>query len=217
MNNSIALFHGFLGTRKEFEPLINGLNRNVYFIDLYQDTLILPEEKNLIAIGYSMGGRALYHLACQNPQMFSSLIFISSSFFIDPKLLEQRRKQEQNWIAQIKENFPHFLHQWYSNTSLFGPILDNPQFHPLLEEKKNLSIEKVIYSLNKYSITNYKDSTLNLNSNILQHSLVGEKDSLYHNKSQYKIPNAYHMAYFDNLADTLTFIISFLQKDQTIS
>lgn len=217
----VVIFHGFLGTYFEFIPLISKFKK-VLFFDFYSQRLedFIPKlvkessHHTLIGIGYSMGGRILYHLGLQFPHLFTKIILLSSKTGLDPKeesYLQQRKSLENEWIQQIKTDLTSFLFKWYSNEKLFGPILQNPRFMPILEEKKKLKISKVIESIQLYSVTNYPSFP----SKLEYFLLCGQLDLAYCvlPKAQL-IPRAYHLCYFDNLdfcIEKILEIIAFTQ------
>ncbi len=135
---SLILFHGFMGSGKVFEPLIDLLLKrcNPVTIDLLghgesttdpnperftakqqvQDILSILDRlqlKNLFLYGYSMGGRLAQHVFISEPFRFSGLILESTNCGItDEHERSERRKIDEERARDIEADFPAFLDRW---------------------------------------------------------------------------------------------------------
>jgi len=140
----LFMLHGFMGSGRVFEPLINGLTDfcNPVTLDLaghgrstgtsnpdrYKTALQLSDLKSIISrfqftqlilYGYSMGGRLALQSVIQHPRFFAGLILESSTFGITGNSDRSRRIETDNKRAEaIEQNFSEFLKQW-QKLSLF--------------------------------------------------------------------------------------------------
>ncbi|HLR64193.1 MAG TPA: 2-succinyl-6-hydroxy-2,4-cyclohexadiene-1-carboxylate synthase [Pseudogracilibacillus sp.] len=135
-DETVALFHGFTGSRSTWKQVAKSLNRSykVIVIDLpgHGDTQLtkpfsmqtfaadfvelLKNEavKKTHLIGYSLGGRTALSLTCYYPQFVDKLILESASPGLsDLKESEQRRNQDAKLANFIeKEGIEAFVDYW---------------------------------------------------------------------------------------------------------
>lgn len=136
-NPPLVFLHGFMGSHKDFAPMIEELKSDFFCICLdlpghgqskaclfnsYSDFQLLIEkslapykEFKLSIVGYSMGGRIALQLFSKFT--IKSLILISSK--VEPLTKEQKKLRallEQKWIKKLaKDSFSNFLTKWYSS------------------------------------------------------------------------------------------------------
>jgi len=140
----LLMLHGFMGSGRVFEPLMNDLSDfcNPVTLDLaghgrstgssnpdrYKTDLQLSDLKSIISrfrfsqlilYGYSMGGRLALQFVIQHTGFQGGLILESSSFGITGNTDRARRIETDNKRAEaIEKNFSEFLDQW-QKLSLF--------------------------------------------------------------------------------------------------
>lgn len=135
---NLILFHGFMGTGKVFDTLIDLLLKscNPVTIDLIghgktktepnpdrftsdlqvKDILSILDRlqlKNLFVYGYSMGGRLAQHVIISAPSRLSGLILESTNCgMIDEDERKDRRKTDEERAKDIEADYPAFLDRW---------------------------------------------------------------------------------------------------------
>lgn len=134
----LILFHGFMGSGKVFDPLIAELRSfcNPITIDLAGHGLTkTPPNKelfhakrqvsqlksildrlafdHLFAFGYSMGGRLLFQLITNHPDLFEGAIFESTHCGLSAeKERKERIEVDEIRAKSILNNFDKFLDDW---------------------------------------------------------------------------------------------------------
>lgn len=135
---NLIFFHGFMGSGKVFEPLIQLLlnSCNPITIDLIghgetktkpnpdrftaelqvKDVLSILDRfqlKNLFVYGYSMGGRLAQHLYISDPSRFSGLILESTNCGItDDDERRDRKNVDEERAKDIETDFSAFVDRW---------------------------------------------------------------------------------------------------------
>lgn len=134
----LLLMHGFMGSSRIFEPLLNRLFSfcNPITIDLAghghtespPDMVLFSAErqasqiasisrrlqvKNLHLYGYSMGGRLAVQVIARFPELYQSTVIESAHCGIQSSTKQQERQSLDEQRAQnLKADFPAFLKQW---------------------------------------------------------------------------------------------------------
>jgi 2-succinyl-6-hydroxy-2,4-cyclohexadiene-1-carboxylate synthase len=134
----LLLLHGFMGSEKAFNHLIEPLKKfcNPITIDLAghgetvtpRDVRLFKAEnqvaqiqsilnrfsfENLFAYGYSMGGRLLFHLITSHPELFQGAMFESTHCGLSTKEEKLLRVQSDKKRAEsILKNFSQFIDEW---------------------------------------------------------------------------------------------------------
>jgi len=138
-DNFVFLLHGFTGSGKDWEPIINNLDKrfNYVTVDLpghglsespadaerYSPDSLTSQLKELIThftknkiilIGYSMGGRAALLYSVRNKYNIKGLILEGATAGIkEEKLRKIRRADDENLAAFIeKHTLEEFIDQW---------------------------------------------------------------------------------------------------------
>jgi 2-succinyl-6-hydroxy-2,4-cyclohexadiene-1-carboxylate synthase len=152
-DRSCLLFlHGFVGTGRDWQSVISHLSGLYYciapdlpghgktilnadarsadwplLVDNLADFVKFLNKKNIVMIGYSMGGRLALHLALNYPVFFKGLVLESASPGLKTAQERQKRIQEDEIIARELERTPfeQFLRKWYRQ----------PVFHSLNQHK----------------------------------------------------------------------------------
>ncbi len=141
----LIFLHGFLGSRKDWMPIIESL-QNSYCciaIDLpahgnseHSENVFLELENTLtflsspppVLIGYSLGGRLALSYAQKHPDKIKGLIACSAHTGLKTTLeKEKRQKQDLIWQGRLK-TLPseEFLTLWYKQ-SVFSSLQKKPQ------------------------------------------------------------------------------------------
>ncbi|MCC5906693.1 MAG: 2-succinyl-6-hydroxy-2,4-cyclohexadiene-1-carboxylate synthase [Balneolaceae bacterium] len=134
----LLMFHGFMGSREVFKPLIDDLAGfcNPMTIDLIghgktetpdnpelfhaerqvqqlKSVLDRLQFKPLYLFGYSMGGRVAFQLIARHPGLFAGAIIESSHCGISSKTDRMNRiEADKQRAIQIENNFTDFLQKW---------------------------------------------------------------------------------------------------------
>ncbi len=107
----IRIFHGFLGSPRDFD-FLNGVGVTLH--DLYQETPVTNASD--ILIGYSMGGRLAMELARKND--FKKLILINAHpGLVDDKEREVRSAWEEEVLERLTD--PESFLTWWNALPLF--------------------------------------------------------------------------------------------------
>ncbi|OLP19190.1 2-succinyl-6-hydroxy-2,4-cyclohexadiene-1-carboxylate synthase [Leptolyngbya sp. 'hensonii'] len=153
----LLLLHGFLGSSREFEPLLPHLTPEFYCIrvDLpghgqtcwFEDysmqriaraivQLLCDRQINQTALlGYSMGGRLALYLALNFPEQFPTGVIESASPGLQTAAEQQARLQQDLVLADwLEADFPQFLAEWYAQP-LFASLKRHPSFPQVLEQR----------------------------------------------------------------------------------
>lgn len=193
--NVLAL-HGFLGEGKDWKPVSEKLTPqtlwapNLFSTDKdllngnfqsFTNLLIqktkensLPE-KDLVLIGYSLGGRLALHLALKHPELFTKVVLISThrGIFETDKQID-RRLWEANWIEKIGEDpWDKFIQNWNEQEIFKG------EAEPLRFEK-DFDKNTLIHAFWDFSTARHQFSESDFENHPGQLVwVVGEKDGKY--------------------------------------
>ncbi len=160
INPPILMLHGFLGSHKDFEPLLGALSYHFYCIvldlpghgqtqaNLNSYTFSKTAESLLTLLnhfgiqqthllGYSMGGRLALYLACNFPDRFTRIVLESASPGLKTAEEREKRIERDDAIAHRIETTPlsAFLTQWYQNP-LFGSLQNYPQAYAAMIQRR---------------------------------------------------------------------------------
>jgi len=138
VEDKILALHGFTGCGEDFRLLYSGIEANWICPDLpghgrfaqakrpdfYLDNWIrhlmpsLPD-KDLVGLGYSMGGRLLLHLATAHPHKFRCLILVGPNPGLEKRDDREKRRRDDKQLAKriAADGMRDFLDYW-SKTSL---------------------------------------------------------------------------------------------------
>ena len=158
----IVFLHGFLGRGLDWLPVARHFadrfrcilpdlpghgkpgacdpGRPLRFPLLNQGLLALLDEfrlDSIILAGYSLGGRAALHFACQHPDRVSALVLESTSPGIEETEERQARARvDDERAAHIRaKGLPAFLETWY-RAGLWGSLQERPALlRRLIEER----------------------------------------------------------------------------------
>ncbi|MES2526863.1 MAG: alpha/beta fold hydrolase [Bdellovibrionota bacterium] len=157
----IRVFHGFLGSPRDFEFL---KGEDVTLHNLYEETPVTNASD--ILVGYSMGGRLAMELAKKNG--FKKLILINSH----PGLLDDKEREVRSaWEEEVLERLtdPQSFLSWWNGLPLFKndqPLLSVPEKSSDLFKKMILSRQENFLPF----LTEHKNKV---------HWILGEKDPKY--------------------------------------
>lgn len=216
----ILWFHGFMGnshdwldlTRHHFSDFCNVM------VDLPGHGLThLPSQMNFsealktlvnqlgnagiefcISVGYSMGGRVLFHLHENHPAFIKAQVFLSSAPGLKSQTERDARAQADKQLMNRldSEGFTPFLEDWYA-AELFGNIRDNPRLYmDLISSRCHNEINQLRRSLilmGNGALPSLWGSLKNISVPTLL--LTGELDSKYYQLNQEmhdRIPGSAH-------------------------
>jgi len=155
---AILLLHGFMGSGREWEPVINKLKQDftALTIDLpghgrsrlnaEENSYTMPETTKQIifvldqlevqkcpVIGYSMGGRLALNLVLKYPGRFTHLILESASPGIIDMFDRENRQRHDEFLAEklVSDDFETFVLKWYYQP-VFRSLTSHPDFQKLL-------------------------------------------------------------------------------------
>ncbi len=172
---ALVFFHGFLGCKEDFLPLMKILEKDFFCLsidlpghgsskcevplqDIY-DTIQSFSLNSPLAVGYSLGGRILLEIDELFPNLFQRLFFFSSHpglSSIEEKL--HRMEKENDWILKLKNiPFSQFLEEWYSQP-LFKTLKSNTSLYAeILNRRQNQIPEHLSQILDKFRLSKQKE------------------------------------------------------------
>lgn len=200
-NPLLIFFHGFLGSHKDFDPVIEILRQKYLCLSLdlpghgnskdiasssieefdyfILDALSPYSEIPKTLVGYSMGGRIAVKLSKQiKPK---SIVLISTRIQnLTPEERSERAFEDEKKSKELKEDYTSFLTSWYDQT-LFKTLKNKPQFLEKVLKKRALENPSSLAGILKLvSPAHYllPDDFLNsLNAPLLY--LCGMEDTFY--------------------------------------
>jgi 2-succinyl-6-hydroxy-2,4-cyclohexadiene-1-carboxylate synthase len=198
----VVFLHGFLGSGKDWDKVINllpfpcltfdlpGHGTSSTDFDLFSAMKKLPP---FHLVGYSMGGR----LALQYPGPTESLTLLSTHLGLQTaKQRDERLKQDQAIAAEIRASpIDEFLIRWY----------DQPLFRSLhsridiCQARKKQNREGLAFALTEFSLGKQADYSMKRATYLLG-TEDGKFRGLYEKKPHILIPNAGHAAHLENPA-----------------
>ena len=195
MKVPIIFLHGFLGTKRDWDPVISHLGEYECIpIDLpghgtmpFTKNFDLPNLPKMHIVGYSMGGRLAMQYAEKFEDKVASLTILSAhTGLISGK--EERLLLDEKWANILLKSYDTFLDEWYKQP-IFGG------YKPNLEERKKHNPIELAKALLFYSLGNqplFKPKNA--------HIIVGEKDTKYRNlyPDAIVVPKAAHMIHLEN-------------------
>ncbi len=179
--NPILIFlHGFMGTHRDFLPLIKILEKDYYcvaldlpghgiaqkilpqsqadFDDIIMQTLQPYINQKYTLIGYSMGGRIALRLSSVLDAC--SLVLISSLTSPLSKLEKKERLKKDKQLTLELQNSPFndFLKNWYRIPLFVTLNQSSTLYTQMIEERKKQSPRAMSYIMNLLSPANYYPS-----------------------------------------------------------
>lgn len=156
----VLFLHGFLGSSRDFEPVMAQLSDQFCCIALDlpghgqtaveggDDLYRMPDTANALVdwldehriptcllVGYSMGGRLALYLAIHFAHRFPKVILESASPGLKTEPERQARLQYDRALAdQLAADFPAFLTGWYGQP-LFQSLQQHAAFGAMLERR----------------------------------------------------------------------------------
>lgn len=125
--------------------------------DLAEDVTSLTPHRKLWLVGYSLGGRICLELAAQHPDSFAGLILLGSRpGWPLNTAIDERKKADEKWSADIRDDFPAMLHRWYQQ-ELFADLSAFPDFSTLIMRRQNQDPERMAESLCRWSPVHQAD------------------------------------------------------------
>ncbi len=178
-NPPVLFLHGFLGSHREWLPLMESLAERYYClaVDLpghgqsadIQDeaahtfagaakavleALPIERHQQLRLVGYSMGGRLSLYLAIHHSDRVGQAIIESSSpGLLDVETARAREKQDTRWAHRFRtEPLDEVLADWYRQP-IFASLRDQPEtFTRMLAERRHNTGEGVARSIQGMSV-----------------------------------------------------------------
>src|SRR6476646_2939262 len=122
---TVVLLHGFAGTRRAWDPVVERLDperytplapdlrghgdardaRPVTFDACVADVLAAAPERFVLA-GYSMGGRIALHVALAAPERVRRLVLVSSTAGIEDPAARAAQRESDHRLAVLLEQLP---------------------------------------------------------------------------------------------------------------
>lgn len=158
---NVFLLHGFLGSGRDWTPLIRGLGDafRCHALDLpgHGASVGLPASafafeaatravvERLVAsaapsslVGYSMGGRVALAAAVRAPERVRSLVIVSASPGLESGAAQEARTRDDDRLADrlMAEGTRRFLETWYEQ-QLFDSLVARPALRRLLIDRRS--------------------------------------------------------------------------------
>jgi 2-succinyl-6-hydroxy-2,4-cyclohexadiene-1-carboxylate synthase len=161
----LLLLHGFMGSGEDWDAVIINLSLDFYCLTInlpgHRSALladcsmedegkcsipqiateilsILPADRPINLLGYSLGGRIALYLALHYPDRFHKVILESTSWGLPTESERQARRQSDEAIARKLRrrdlSWPAFVDHWYQQP-VFAGITDHPHF-PALRQRR---------------------------------------------------------------------------------
>ncbi len=194
-NPHLFFFHGFLGTKEDFLPMMKDLSSDFFcvsidlpghgdspwkediFSSLIQTVRSFSSEAHFF-IGYSLGGRILLHLKEKYPSLFPYAAILSSHPGLSiQKRKTERKQEEEKWIEKLRSSkIEDFVDAWYQ-APLFASFRKSPHFSTTLERRYKQNPLFLIKMLEKMSLAKQTfPSRKTLSSSYF---LFGDEDTKY--------------------------------------
>ena len=153
--NTLVLLHGFLGSSRTFDRVVQSLGRPALALDLgepFFESEVLSEALDAEAdrilgrllkegietfdlLGYSLGGRVAMHVARRAPDRVDRLILESAHPGLESATERKERcGNDARWAERIRTIWPGILEDWYAQP-VFRSIQQTPLVRTLIEEK----------------------------------------------------------------------------------
>lgn len=201
----ICFLHGFLGSKEDWDPIIqelegfhcHAINYAGLSLEELKCTLETLSPKPELFVGYSMGGRILLKL-----QLLASIIISAHPGLATQQEREERWKMDCKWIEMLESNPNEFFEAWYAQ-DLFSTLKENKSvFEAMLKRRKNQDPKLLVRTLKTYSLAH--DLPTSFLPGLL--FLYGEKDLKFQNLylklprtvEVKKIENAGHALHLEN-------------------
>ncbi|MCP4727654.1 MAG: 2-succinyl-6-hydroxy-2,4-cyclohexadiene-1-carboxylate synthase [bacterium] len=170
--NSIIFLHGFMGSKEDWQFLVNELQKSFYCIlidlpghgknipdniqdyslDKCADIIISLLNKLNIRkcglVGYSMGGRTGLFTLLKYPEYFRKIVLESVNPGIEDEIERANRAENDKKTADriVNDDINTFLNDWYSQP-LFGNISENEDYPRLIKNRSKNDREGLSNSL----------------------------------------------------------------------
>jgi 2-succinyl-6-hydroxy-2,4-cyclohexadiene-1-carboxylate synthase len=145
----LLLLHGFLGSRRDWDPVVAALSRShrCIAVDLpgHGETArcvaalaaLLAERGGGAVAGYSLGGRLALQLAVEHPRAVSRAVVISGTPGIAGECARgQRRNQDEGAARRLEQaGLAAFLDEWY-RMPLFEALREHSRFPEVLARRR---------------------------------------------------------------------------------
>jgi 2-succinyl-6-hydroxy-2,4-cyclohexadiene-1-carboxylate synthase len=165
----LLFLHGFLGSCREFEPIMAQLTPEFYClrVDLpghgqtrWPGEYAMERTARAIGqfltehqiqqanlVGYSMGGRLALYLALNFPEQFPMVVIESASPGLKTAAERHARLQHDLALAdRLEADFPQFLAEWYAQP-LFASLKCHDSFAQILKQRSQNSPAELAKSL----------------------------------------------------------------------
>jgi 2-succinyl-6-hydroxy-2,4-cyclohexadiene-1-carboxylate synthase len=145
MATTVVLLHGFAGTGRTWDPVIERLDRERYnalapdlrghggaredrpvaFAAMADDVLAAAPER-FVLCGYSMGGRIALHVALAAPERIERLVLAATTAGIDAPGDRAKRRADDERLADFADGAPieAFAERWTSQPLFAGTPLE---------------------------------------------------------------------------------------------
>ncbi len=197
----LVFLHGFLGSHKDFLPIIKRLQNDFFCvaIDLpghgkspYQKEILHLVEETIarlsqkpILVGYSMGGRIALHLNKPLEAMYV-LAFSAHTGVLSSEERQQKRQEELLWKKRLLSLSPKdFIELWYKQP-IFHTLHENKE---LLKKRLYKNPKELAHILEEMRLTKLPPPTLYADSTVF---FFGENDNKY--KEHYKLLSKEYLA-----------------------
>jgi len=204
---SLLMLHGFMGSSRVFDHLLNDLSKvcNPITVDLlghgqseeiyeptrYRKKHQIKDMKELIKhiassalflYGYSMGGRLALKTALEAPELFTGLILESTTCGIERESERaERREEDRKRALEIRDDFDSFLSKWGKLKLFKSDTEPNPKLKERYQKiQENQDPRAIAASLSGFSTGNMQPVKKQLrNFPVPVLLLAGSRDEKY--------------------------------------
>ena len=221
-NPTLIFFHGLLGCKEDWHPVISRLQEQFYCIALdlpghgqasnpidplsaIKSTIDQLGIEHPSVVGYSLGGRILMRLQKQHPCYFGHLTFLSAhpGLLLDAEK-KKKKQDEELWIARMQtETTEAFLKLWYDQPLFSSLQKKTTLFSSMIKTRSAQNLTTILTLYQQCRLSEQEHFTLFPPSTTF---FYGEEDLSYKNLYTQKkwnipvvsIPHSGHAVHLEN-------------------
>jgi 2-succinyl-6-hydroxy-2,4-cyclohexadiene-1-carboxylate synthase len=158
----------------EGSPSFDLTDKSTFLSGLHKKIQRMAENRPIILIGYSLGGRLSMELKSRYPNSYQHLAIISAHPGLQDALERKARLEHDLALVQRFEPITQFLTDWY-NQPLFATLKDHEHFAQRLERQQFASISRLkeFFRLTSLGNQGLMDESLKMSDCLY---LYGQKD-----------------------------------------
>lgn len=200
----LIFLHGFLGSPRDWDEVIRYLPS--FFCEALSYPFRIPDDREAILIGYSMGGR----IALRYPH--SKIVISAHPGLKTSEEKAARLNYDSRWLELLTRlPLQTFLEQWYAQP-LFDSLRSHPRFNEIILRRKNQDPQKLIQMLQNESLARQTFCS----EGVFLHGQYDTKFIQLYDAlgiESFEIPHAGHACHLENPQGTAHQITSILTQE----